>query len=71
MLLCGMWFVPSANATDGQKSDMPAPSAHQQSAALTHAGDPLDTTHYLIGGSLFLGLGTASVAIARRRTTTG
>ncbi|MEV6792441.1 hypothetical protein AB0M87_10650 [Streptomyces sp. NPDC051320] len=66
-LLCALWFVPSANATDAPRSATPAHAA-QHTAALGQNHTSVDSTRFLIGGSVFLGLGTASVAIARRRT---
>ncbi|MEV8566933.1 hypothetical protein AB0436_15415 [Streptomyces sp. NPDC051322] len=69
-LLCALWFVPSANATDTPRSDVPAHASQQHTSALGPNHTSVDSTHFLIGGSVFLGLGTASVAIARRRTCT-
>ncbi|WP_329621515.1 hypothetical protein OG357_14295 [Streptomyces sp. NBC_01255] len=70
-LLCALWFVPSANATDeqggvrvgtGVVQDDPAAGA----ARLAETGN-LDTTPYLLGGTGFLGVGAGFVALAMRR----
>ncbi|AYG80845.1 hypothetical protein DWB77_02983 [Streptomyces hundungensis] len=76
-LLCALWFVPSANATDEQHpSAAPAHSAYR--AAPTPAEGPLaladtggpDTSPYLVGGTLFLGLGAGFVTYSVRRSRT-
>ncbi|MFI9292610.1 hypothetical protein [Streptomyces gardneri] len=70
-LLCALWFVPSANATDEQDGvrvgigiihDDPA----ADEARLAETGN-LDTTPYLLGGTGFLGVGAGFVALAMRR----
>ncbi|MFC9703668.1 hypothetical protein ACFTWD_23575 [Streptomyces sp. NPDC056943] len=70
-LLCALWFVPSANATDemggvrvgvGIIDDDPAGA----DARLAETGN-LDTTPYLLGGTGFLGVGAGFVALAMRR----
>ncbi|MFD4377638.1 hypothetical protein [Streptomyces sp. NPDC058486] len=69
-LLCALWFVPSANASDGTTgagvrngSTQPAsPGADR----LAETGGP-DTTAYLLGGTGFLGVGAGFVALAMRR----
>ncbi|MFP8906623.1 hypothetical protein [Streptomyces atacamensis] len=82
-LLCGLWFVPSANATgDGE----PAAAASRaqagaqvqtqaQSQTQTGSGGEVlladtgsfDTTPYLVGGLGFLGAGAALLVNARVR----
>ncbi|WP_328537033.1 hypothetical protein [Streptomyces sp. NBC_00344] len=69
VFLCALWFVPSANATDSPRPDTPAPGAEQHRSALSQAGDSLDGTHWITGGTVFLGLGAASAAIAAKRRT--
>lgn len=78
MLLAALWFVPSANATDGPA----APSGNRSGPAAASAGDTaagprladtgtgIDTTPYLIGGVAFLGIGAAFVSHSARRTET-
>ncbi|MFE4862372.1 LPXTG cell wall anchor domain-containing protein [Streptomyces sp. NPDC056670] len=77
-LLCALWFVPSANATDEQRpSTPPAHSAYR--AAPAPAEGPLaladtggaDTSPYLVGGTLFLGLGAGFVTYSVRRSRLG
>lgn len=67
-LLCALWFVPSANATDeqggvriGVTQDGPVADGR-----LAETGGR-DTTPYLIGGTGFLGVGAGFVALAMRR----
>ncbi|MFE2289378.1 hypothetical protein ACFXDJ_35055 [Streptomyces sp. NPDC059443] len=83
-LLAALWFVPSANATaPGHASGAagaPASASAQVRAeavsALSAADDSLaladtggvDTTPYLLGGTLCLGLGAASVTFSVRRS---
>ncbi|MEU3609536.1 hypothetical protein AB0E83_29470 [Streptomyces sp. NPDC035033] len=71
-LLCALWFVPSANASDGPAgaavpggSGTSAPLGHGDRLADTGAGP--DTTAYLLGGTGFLGVGAGFVALAMRR----
>ncbi|MEU0632883.1 hypothetical protein [Streptomyces sp. NPDC005989] len=78
ILLAALWFVPSANATDGPA----APSGNRSGPTTTSAGDAaagprladtgtgIDTTPYLIGGVAFLGIGAAFVSHSARRTGT-
>ncbi|MER5963022.1 hypothetical protein [Streptomyces sp. NPDC002057] len=68
-LLCALWFVPSANATDegggvriGVIQDGPA----ADDGRLAETGG-LGTTPYLLGGTGFLGVGAGFVALAMRR----
>ncbi|MER5204666.1 hypothetical protein [Streptomyces sp. NPDC002825] len=68
-LLCALWFVPSANATDQQGG---ARIGVTQDASLTDDGrlaetGGRDTTPYLLGGTGFLGVGAGFVALAMRR----
>ncbi|MGW2304594.1 LPXTG cell wall anchor domain-containing protein [Streptomyces sp. NPDC001809] len=69
MLLCALWFVPSANATDerggmriGVTQDGPAVNGGH----LAETGDR-NTTSYLLGGTGFLGVGAGFVALAMHR----
>ncbi|MGW4053623.1 hypothetical protein ACWENA_22600 [Streptomyces sp. NPDC004779] len=67
-LLCALWFVPSANASDGA-AGAAARSSHPASPGgdrLAETGGP-DTTAYLLGGTGFLGVGAGFVALAMRR----
>ncbi|MEV6552604.1 hypothetical protein AB0M57_28420 [Streptomyces sp. NPDC051597] len=82
-LLCALWFVPSANATDEKPQSAPArPAAAAPSAAPgaaagaapgTQTGPALadtgsvDTSPYLFGGTAFLGLGAGFVVFSVRR----
>ncbi|KQX58965.1 MULTISPECIES: hypothetical protein [unclassified Streptomyces] len=68
-LLCALWFVPSANATDeqggvriGVTQEGPAP----EDGRLADTGNR-DTTPYLLGGTGFLGVGAGFVALAMHR----
>ncbi|HEX5568565.1 MAG TPA: hypothetical protein VFY14_16850 [Streptomyces sp.] len=77
-LLCGLWFVPSANATN---DGVPDRSATSQSQAQITSGaraasdgveladtGSLDTTPYLVGGLGFLGAGAVLLTHARIRS---
>ncbi|MFE4370061.1 hypothetical protein ACFRMN_17850 [Streptomyces sp. NPDC056835] len=73
-LLCALWFVPSAKATaeQGGPRERSAVSARslttEASEHLTLADTGgVDTTPYLIGGSLCLGIGAGFVAYSARR----
>ncbi|WP_370414575.1 LAETG motif-containing sortase-dependent surface protein [Streptomyces fradiae] len=73
-LLCALWFVPNANATGEQGRDGAATqSASAEDEGVTGAGTRLaetggpNTTPYLLGGSLFLGVGAGFVTLAMRR----
>jgi hypothetical protein len=85
-LLGALWFVPSANATQdepGQHSsatststEAPRPVA-AESDVTDEAGDhtladtgSVDTTPYVVGGTLFLGLGAGFVTYSVRRERT-
>ncbi|GAA2784196.1 hypothetical protein [Streptomyces showdoensis] len=68
-LLCALWFVPSANATDEQRpGDLPVSSVsdEEQDPRLAETGG-FDTTPYLLGGTAFLGVGAGFVTLAMRR----
>ncbi|MEU8705079.1 hypothetical protein [Streptomyces sp. NPDC048565] len=81
-LLCALWFVPSANATD--EADTPSASAgssvttRQASATgefisgeeLADTGAGVDTTPYLVGGMASLCVGAGFVVYSARRGTT-
>ncbi|MFF2188623.1 hypothetical protein [Streptomyces sp. NPDC058155] len=70
ILLCAMWFVPSANATGEQGAGRQQSTAadRESSAGLTLAetGAGVDTTPYLIAGMAFLCVGAAFVAHSHR-----
>ncbi|MFD7336733.1 LPXTG cell wall anchor domain-containing protein [Streptomyces violascens] len=76
-LLCALWFVPSANATDEQHPSTP-PAHSEYRAAPAPAEGPLaladtggaNTSPYLVGGTLFLGLGAGFVTYSVRRSRT-
>ncbi|MFI8518438.1 hypothetical protein ACIGEZ_11530 [Streptomyces sp. NPDC085481] len=68
-LLCALWFVPSANATDEQRSaDRGQSSTTDENGEgrLAETGG-FDTTPYLLGGTAFLGVGAGFVTLAMRR----
>ncbi|WP_405761180.1 LPXTG cell wall anchor domain-containing protein [Streptomyces sp. NBC_01420] len=70
-LLCALWFVPSANATDDTGS-APGSSATRagrdaDAATLAETGTGTDTTPYLLGGLTFLGFGAGFVTYSSRR----
>ena len=80
-LLGALWFVPSANATqntpespriatstttDRTTTGVTSATAHTQ---LADTGS-VDTTPYVIGGTLFLGLGAGFVTYSVRRERT-
>ncbi|MEV5239058.1 hypothetical protein AB0K89_08075 [Streptomyces cinnamoneus] len=74
-LLCAVWFVPSANASD----DRPAPAAARQQARQTPAAGAelaladtgsVDTTPYVFGGVAFVAAGGALVTAAVRKQRT-
>nr|WP_206325405.1 MULTISPECIES: hypothetical protein [unclassified Streptomyces] len=64
-LLCALWFVPSANASDAAPG-APGGSTGAATGRLADTGGP-DTTAYLLGGTGFLGVGAGFVALAMRR----
>ncbi|MFC9337940.1 hypothetical protein ACFT0G_36305 [Streptomyces sp. NPDC057020] len=68
-LLCALWFVPNANATDEQGGVrigviQDGPAAGEGRLAETGGGDTLP---YLLGGTGFLGVGAGFVALAMHR----
>ncbi|MEV4424632.1 hypothetical protein ACN9M0_23100 [Streptomyces sp. R-07] len=68
-LLCALWFVPSANATDqhgGVRIGVTQEGPVLDDGRLAETGDG-DTTPYLLGGTGFLGVGAGFVALAMRR----
>ncbi|MFF5423354.1 MULTISPECIES: hypothetical protein [unclassified Streptomyces] len=70
-LLCALWFVPSANATDdpggsGVRVGTHHESSGTQGARLAETGQ-LDTVPYVLGGTGFLGVGAGFVALAMHR----
>lgn len=82
-LLGALWFVPSANATGGAdpqggsagpSAASPAPARQASATAeptaddrLADTGAGVDTTPYLVGGTLSLCVGAGLVAHAARR----
>ncbi|MBW8701255.1 hypothetical protein MBT84_16750 [Streptomyces sp. MBT84] len=77
-LLGALWFVPSANATQDTSRDQTSVSLHTSTQTdtgedATTAGTQLadtgavNTTPYVIGGTLFLCLGAGFVAYSVRR----
>ncbi|MEU8519550.1 hypothetical protein [Streptomyces sp. NBC_01216] len=76
-LLCALWFVPSAKATDEQApAGGPRTSVAEETRPvddpargdrLAETGAGLDTTPYLLGATGFLGVGAGFVALAMRR----
>ncbi|MQS34554.1 hypothetical protein FFZ77_02610 [Streptomyces katsurahamanus] len=68
ILLCALWFVPSANASvdqgvvEQQQTGVTTP----EQLRLADTGS-FDTTPYLVGGAGFLGVGVAFVTYAVRR----
>lgn len=75
-LLCALWFVPSANATDdtgaapgGAVSGAAQTGAEADPATLADTGTGIDATPYLLGGVAFLGIGAGFVTYSSRRTS--
>ena len=83
-LLGALWFVPSANATqntpespriatstttDRTTTDTTGVTGATAHTQLADTGS-VDTTPYVIGGTLFLGLGAGFVAYSLRRERT-
>ncbi|MFE9563375.1 LPXTG cell wall anchor domain-containing protein [Streptomyces sp. NPDC006487] len=80
-LLAALWFVPSAGATapEHAKAASGAPAAANTRVQAASAPGPaleladtggVDTTPYLLGGTLFLGAGAGFVAFSVRRSRT-
>ncbi|MFF7179555.1 hypothetical protein [Streptomyces sp. NPDC008121] len=73
-LLCALWFVPSANATNDELpggartavTEDGGAAGETGGARLAETGTPA-TTPYLIGGTGFLAVGAGFVALAMRR----
>ncbi|KUN08461.1 hypothetical protein AQI95_08825 [Streptomyces yokosukanensis] len=89
-LLCALWFVPSANASqDWARTSTEASTTQmtQQARAVSQATaetardaaddteladtGSIDTTPYVVGGTLFLGVGAAFVVYSVRRERMG
>lgn len=79
-VLCALWFVPSANATDGtavRNISGDSARSHRAAAAqedatatvLADTGTGVDTTPYLIGGTAFLMAGAGFVTYSVHRST--
>lgn len=81
-LLAALWFVPSAGAApEHAKAASGAPTAANTRVQAASAPAPapalaladtggVDTTPYLLGGTLFLGAGAGFVAFSVRRSRT-
>ncbi|MET7700939.1 LPXTG cell wall anchor domain-containing protein [Streptomyces sp. NPDC005485] len=84
-LLGALWFVPSANATQEKPPQQPSSASTvtptplsaesdttQEAGVGTQLADTgsIDTTPYVIGGTLFLGLGAGFVTYSVRRERT-
>ncbi|MFF8374810.1 LPXTG cell wall anchor domain-containing protein [Streptomyces sp. NPDC015661] len=68
-LLCALWFVPSANASDeqgGVRIGVTQDAPLLDDGHLAETGGR-DNTGYLLGGTGFLGVGAGFVALAMRR----
>ncbi|SEC63588.1 LPXTG cell wall anchor domain-containing protein [Streptomyces sp. TLI_105] len=68
-LLCALWFVPTANATDqegGARIGVTQDGSLTDDGRLAETGGR-NTTAYLLGGTAFLGVGAGSVTLAMRR----
>ncbi|MQY35140.1 hypothetical protein SRB17_31120 [Streptomyces sp. RB17] len=90
-LLCALWFVPSANASQDSSgragTDASATHLTQQARAVSQATaetareaaddtqladtGSIDTTPYVVGGTLFLGVGAGFVVYSVRRERLG
>ncbi|MFF9848988.1 LPXTG cell wall anchor domain-containing protein [Streptomyces litmocidini] len=71
-LLCALWFVPTANATDQDGGARIGVTRDGSLTSLTDDGRLAETggrntTAYLLGGTGFLGVGAGFVALAMRR----
>lgn len=84
-LLCALWFVPSANATADKQAAREsggsssgaaagpagaAPGAAGEELLLARTGS-VDTTPYVIGGTVSLGIGAGFVTYSMRRQYPG
>ena len=72
-LLCALWFVPNATANpehspraDQQQTATAVDAQSDTQLRLADTGT-VDTTPYVVGGSVFLGLGVGFVAYSVRR----
>ncbi|GGT83756.1 MULTISPECIES: hypothetical protein [Streptomyces] len=65
-LLCALWFVPSANATDEDRTAATRRESVAAEPRLAETGG-VDTTPYVLGGTGFLVVGTGFVTLAMRR----
>ncbi|MEU6145855.1 LPXTG cell wall anchor domain-containing protein [Streptomyces sp. NPDC047081] len=84
-LLGALWFVPSANATqDTPARDQPSATATTQARPATQESSApsvdgteladtgsIDTTPYVVGGTLFLTLGAGFIVYSVRRERLG
>lgn len=86
-LLCALWFMPSAHATDdpgtapGRTSaaggtgtdgtDRTNENVGTDGTTLADTGTGIDTTPYLIGGMVFLGIGAGFVTRSTSSTRHG
>ncbi|MET8801918.1 LPXTG cell wall anchor domain-containing protein [Streptomyces sp. NPDC004546] len=90
-LLCALWFVPSANASqdssDRASTETSTTHLTQQARAVSQATaetareaaddtqladtGSIDTTPYVVGGTLFLGVGAGFVVYSVRRERMG
>ncbi|MFI6353031.1 LPXTG cell wall anchor domain-containing protein [Streptomyces sp. NPDC050743] len=90
-LLCALWFVPSANASqdssDRASTETSTTQLTQQARAVSQATaetareaadgtqladtGSIDTTPYVVGGTLFLGVGAGFVVYSVRRERMG
>jgi LPXTG-motif cell wall-anchored protein len=76
-LLAAIYFVPSASASvehpehahAGRTAAAPGRTTTVRSSSHTDLADTgsVDTTPYVVGGTTFLGMGTALLLISRRR----
>jgi hypothetical protein len=85
-LLGALWFVPSANATQDEPTPSVSASTSATTTTTTNAvqmstesGEEhaqladtgsVDTTPYIVGGTLFLGLGAGFITYSVRRERT-
>ncbi|MCB5169777.1 hypothetical protein LG634_33875 [Streptomyces bambusae] len=75
-LLTALWFVPSANATTEHSGTAHAAAAGTSLRAQGEAAQPLaladtggtDTTPYLVGGTICLGIGAGFVTFSVRQS---
>ncbi|MCX3060038.1 hypothetical protein [Streptomyces beihaiensis] len=72
-LLCALWFVPTATATpegaSASTAERTASAVDRQSEQQLRLADTgsVDTTPYIVGGSVFLGIGVGFVTYSVRR----